>query len=339
MKNILVTGGTGYIGSHAVLELINKDYDVSIADNFSNSNPRALEALESISNKKIDLFNVDLRDRGSLERVFEKKSIDAVIHFAGFKAVGESVFNPLKYYDNNLIGTITLLEVMEKYSVENLVFSSSATVYGTPEKMPLIEGEPTGATNPYTRSKLIIENILEDLSVSNEKWKIVSLRYFNPLGAHSSGDIGENPNGIPNNLAPYITQVAIGKLDQLSVFGNDYPTEDGTCVRDYVHVDDLAKGHVDALKYLEKSEKRFDIFNLGSGKGYSVFNIINSFEKVIDKKIPYKIIGRRAGDLPVTYADTHKAETVLKWKAHKDIEEMCRDSWNWQKKHPNGFED
>ncbi|WP_239257363.1 UDP-glucose 4-epimerase GalE [Listeria ilorinensis] len=339
MKNILVTGGTGYIGSHTVLELLENDYNVIIVDNFSNSHPKVLDALETIANKKIKLFRTDIRNKEKLEQIFKEEAIDAVIHFAGYKAVGESVFQPLKYYNNNLTGTITLLEVMEKYSVRKLVFSSSATVYGTPEKMPLIEGEPTGATNPYTRTKLMIENILEDLSVAKDTWRLLSLRYFNPLGAHNSGDIGENPNGIPNNLAPYITQVAIGKLDKLHVFGNDYPTEDGTCIRDYVHVEDLAKGHVDALQYLETSKKGFDIFNLGSGKGYSVFEIISSFEEVIEEKIPYEITGRRAGDLPVTYADTTKAQNDLNWKAQKNIQEMCRDSWNWQKKHPNGFED
>lgn len=338
LRNILVTGGAGYIGSHVVLRLLEDDYNVIIVDDFSNSNPKVLDVLESISKKKIKLVKTDLRNKVALDSIFKEEAIDAVIHFAGYKAVGESVFQPLKYYNNNLFGTITLLEVMKKYDVRELVFSSSATVYGTPEKMPLVEGEPTGATNPYTRSKLMIENILEDLSAAEDSWRLVSLRYFNPLGAHVSGDIGENPNGIPNNLAPYITQVAIGKLEKLNVFGNDYPTKDGTCIRDYVHVDDLAKGHVKALQYLETSKKGFDVFNLGSGKGYSVFEIIDSFEHVIGEKIPYEIIGRRAGDLPITYADTNKARDILNWEAKKGINEMCRDSWAWQKKNPNGFE-
>lgn len=340
METILVTGGTGFIGSHTVLDLITNHYNVIIVDNFSNSSHNVSKILNTLAGRNIKLYNVDLRETDELEEIFKKNTIDAVINFAGFKAVGESVSDPLKYYNNNLISMISLLEVMKKYLVKKLVFSSSATVYGIPESMPLKENAPTGVSNPYARTKLIIENILEDLYASDNQWKIISLRYFNPLGAHKSGDLGESPNGIPNNLAPYITQVAVGKLEKLHVFGSDYPTKDGTCIRDYVHINDLASGHTAALNYMNKQEENgfFEVFNLGSGSGYSVFEIINNFEKAIKKEIPFDIVKRRSGDIPVSYADISKAKEKLKWSVTKDINDMCEDSWRWQSKHPNGFD-
>lgn len=340
METILVTGGTGFIGSHTVLDLITNHYNVIIVDNFSNSSHNVSKILNTLAGRNIKLYNVDLRETDELEEIFKKNTIDAVINFAGFKAVGESVSDPLKYYNNNLISMISLLEVMKKYLVKKLVFSSSATVYGIPESMPLKENAPTGVSNPYARTKLIIENILEDLYASDNQWKIISLRYFNPLGAHKSGDLGESPNGIPNNLAPYITQVAVGKLEKLHVFGSDYPTKDGTCIRDYVHINDLASGHTATLNYMNKQEENgfFEVFNLGSGSGYSVFEIINNFEKAIKKEIPFDIVKRRSGDIPVSYADISKAKEKLKWSVTKDINDMCEDSWRWQSKHPNGFD-
>lgn len=339
MLNILVTGGAGYIGSHTVLELLSRNDNVIIVDNFSNSSKKAILNIEKITKSKVQLHEIDLLDYVALEKIFKNNKIDAVIHFAGYKAVGESVENPIKYYDNNLVGIINLLKAMDKYNVNKLIFSSSATVYGSNENMPLTEREVIGSvTNPYANTKVIIEEILGDLCKSNSKWKVVALRYFNPLGAHESGEIGENPNGIPNNLAPYITQVAVGKLEYLTVFGDDYPTPDGTCIRDYVHVMDLAEGHAAALDYINNNDCSYEAINLGSGTGYSVFQIIDNFEKVIGEKIKYIIGPRRKGDLPISYADISKAKSLLKWVPKRSIEEMCRDSWNWQKKNPNGYE-
>lgn len=333
-----MTGGAGYIGSHTVLDLIAKGYNVIIADDFSNSSKKVINILEKLAEKKIICYEVDIRDKAKLKKIFKENRIDAVINFAGFKAVGESVEKPLMYYDNNLIGMIVLLEVMEEFSVKRLVFSSSATVYGIPESMPLVEGDSMGATNPYGRTKLIIENILSDLAESDSSWEIIALRYFNPLGAHKSGNIGEDPNGIPNNLAPYITQVAVGKLEKLSVFGDDYDTPDGTCIRDFIHISDLAAGHSASIKFLLSGKgKGFEAINLGSGKGYSVLEIVANFEKAVGKKIPYVIAGRRAGDIPVSYAKIDKAKELLGWEPVHTIEDMCRDSWNWQKKNPDGY--
>ncbi|MDR1568474.1 MAG: UDP-glucose 4-epimerase GalE [Streptococcaceae bacterium] len=340
IKTILVTGGTGYIGSHTVLDLIKNGYRVVILDDFSNSSPKVLEQLEKLAGESISLYNVDLKDAKQVEAVFAAEEIDAVINFAGYKAVGESVEQPLKYYENNLIGLINLVKAMQEFAVKKLIFSSSATVYGQPEIMPLKESDPIGnVTNPYGRTKLIIEEILTDICAANEDFGVVTLRYFNPLGADESGEIGEDPNGIPNNLAPYITQVAIGKLEKLSVFGGDYPTEDGTCIRDYVHVADLAAGHTKALDYLFQDNQGYEIFNLGSGVGYSVYQIIDNFEKVVGRPIPYQVVGRRAGDIPVSYAAIDKAKAVLNWSPTKDIGIMCADTWRWQQKHPNGFQD
>ena len=327
METILVTGGAGYIGSHTVLDLITKGYNVIIADDFSNSSKKVINILEKLAEKKIIYYEVDIRNKAELKKIFKENRIDAVINFAGFKAVGESVEKPLMYYDNNLIGMIVLLEVMEEFSVKRLVFSSSATVYGIPESMPLVEGDRMGATNPYGRTKLIIENILSDLAESDSSWEIIALRYFNPLGAHKSGNIGEDPNGIPNNLAPYITQVAVGKLEKLSVFGDDYDTPDGTCIRDFIHISDLAAGHSASIKFLLSGKgKGFEAINLGSGKGYSVLEIVANFEKAVGKKIPYVIAGRRAGDIPVSYAKIDKAKELLGWEPVHTIEDMCRDS-------------
>lgn len=338
MKTILIPGGAGYIGSHTAVDLLNSGYDVVIIDDYSNSSPRVINYIESITNKKVKFYNFDIRNKAELREVFINHKIDGVINFAGFKAVGESVEKPLMYFDNNLFGMITLLEVMDEMEVYNLVFSSSATVYGVPESVPMNEDEPTGATNPYARTKLIIEQILQDLSHSSDKWNIISLRYFNPLGAHKSGDLGEDPNGIPNNLAPYITQVAIGKRSILNIFGTDYNTPDGTCIRDYVHINDLARGHRLALNKLLNQPIGFQAINLGSGKGYSVFDILHAFEKVVGKKIPYKVTARRPGDIDESLASIEKAKTFLDWQPEFDIQEMCADSWNWQQKHPNGFQ-
>lgn len=338
MRTILVTGGAGYIGSHTVISLVKKGFEVIIVDNFSNSSRKVIKHIEKIIEKEITVYDMDLRDEKLLEGVFKNHQIDAVIHFAGYKAVGESVINPVKYYVNNIGGLLNLISVMNKYLVKNLIFSSSATVYGTILQMPLQENFSIGGvTNPYANTKVLIEEILSDTCRFNNEWNIVSLRYFNPLGAHESGEIGEDPNGIPNNLAPYITQVAVGKLDKLYVFGNDYPTPDGTCIRDYVHVMDLAEGHVAALEYLFEHDCGYEAINLGSGKGYSVFEIIKNFESVIGKIIPYKITKRREGDLPISLADITKAKKVLGWEPQREIEEMCKDSWNWQTKYPNGY--
>lgn len=337
MKTILVTGGAGYIGSHTVVELLNLDYEVVIVDNYSNSKPEVLNRIETITGKKPIFYEVDILDRQSLETVFKKHPIDAVIHFAGHKAVGESVEKPLMYYHNNLTGTFVLCELMEKYQVTRMVFSSSATVYGMNNTSPLTEDLPLSTTNPYGTTKLMIEQILQDAYVANKNWSIALLRYFNPIGAHVSGLIGEDPNGIPNNLMPYITQVAIGKREELSVFGNDYETHDGTGVRDYIHVVDLAIGHVKALEYIDKYHG-VEALNLGTGVGYSVLDVVNSFMDATDRKIPYKIVERRVGDIGTCFADPSKAKKLLGWQTGKNIEDMCLDSWHWQQKNPSGYE-
>jgi UDP-glucose 4-epimerase len=334
--SILVTGGAGYIGSHTCVELLNAGYDLVVVDNFSNSKIESLNRIKEITGKEVTFYEVDLLNREAVEMIFKQHSIEAVIHFAGLKAVGESVSIPLHYYHNNITGTLILCDVMKQYGVKNLVFSSSATVYGMPERVPISEDFPLGATNPYGRTKLMIEEILRDLYVADDSWSIALLRYFNPIGAHESGRIGEDPNGIPNNLMPFITQVAVGKLKQLSVFGNDYPTVDGSGVRDYIHVVDLAHGH---LKALEKvmSANGVEAYNLGTGTGYSVLEIVAAFEKASGAKVPYQIVDRRPGDVAVCYADGTKAKEELGWVATRGIEEMCRDSWRWQKGNPEGY--
>ncbi len=335
--NVLLAGGAGYIGSHTCVELINAGHDVIIADNFSNSCPEAVARVEELTNRKIPLYEADVCDKTAVEKIFSENKIDAVIHFAGLKAVGESCEKPVEYYRNNIDSTLTLLESMKKHGVNNFIFSSSATVYGTPETVPLVETMPTGSpTNPYGWTKLMMEQILTDTANANSDMSIVILRYFNPIGAHESGRIGEDPNGIPNNLMPYITQVAAGRLESLGVFGNDYPTHDGTGVRDYIHVVDLAKGHVKAIDY-SAEHKGTEIFNLGTGTGYSVLDIVKAFSKVNNIEIPYEIKPRRSGDIAECYADASKAEKMLGWTAEKNLEEMCRDSWNWQSKNVNGY--
>jgi UDP-glucose 4-epimerase len=333
---ILVTGGAGYIGSHTCVELLNNGYEIVIVDNLSNSKPGALTRIEELTGKTFKFYQVDLLDQEELEKVFAENEITAVIHFAGLKAVGESVSIPLRYYHNNITGTLILCELMSKYYVKNLVFSSSATVYGMPEKMPISEDAPLSATNPYGRTKLMIEEILRDLYVADKEWSIALLRYFNPVGAHVSGRIGEDPSGIPNNLMPYITQVAIGKLEKLQVFGNDYPTVDGTGVRDYIHVVDLAKGHLKALEQVVR-DQGVEAYNLGTGVGYSVLQMVEAFEKASEKKVPYQIVDRRPGDVAICYADPEKAKAKLGWTAEKGIDEMCRDSWRWQSQNPTGY--
>ncbi len=334
---VLVTGGAGYIGSHACVELLKSGYEVVVIDNLSNSNEEALLRVEDITGRTLKFYKNDLLDRDALEEIFKKEQIDAVMHFAGLKAVGESVAQPLRYYQNNITGTLILCDVMHKYGVKNLVFSSSATVYGNPHKVPISEDFPLSATNPYGRTKLMIEEILRDLHIADNSWNIAILRYFNPIGAHVSGKIGEDPKGIPNNLVPYITQVAIGKLEKLSVYGDDYPTSDGTGVRDYIHVVDLVLGHLKALEKL-KSNPGVLTYNLGTGTGYTVLEIINAFSKTSQREIPYKIVARRQGDIAACYADPKKAKEELGWSAEKGIEEMCKDSWNWQIRNPNGYE-
>ncbi|MGN0459383.1 MAG: UDP-glucose 4-epimerase GalE [Ruminococcus sp.] len=336
--NILLTGGAGYIGSHTCIELISAGHTVVIADNLCNSSKKAVARVEEITGTEIPFYEIDVCDYDRLSKVFEENQIDSVIHFAGLKAVGESCEIPLKYYRNNLDSTLTLLEVMKKYGCHNFVFSSSATVYGIPETVPLVETMPTSCTNPYGWTKLMNEQILTDATKADPELSVVLLRYFNPIGAHESGMIGENPNGVPNNLMPYITQVAVGKLKQLGVFGDDYPTHDGTGVRDYIHVVDLAKGHVKAIDYAA-CHKGTEIVNLGTGVGYSVLDIVKTFIKVNGVDIPYAIKPRRAGDIAECYADPSKALDVLGWKAEKNLEDMCRDSWNWQKKNPRGYDE
>lgn len=334
---ILVTGGAGFIGSHTCVALLNAGYDVVCADNYSNSCPAALERVVQITGKTVKAYECDILDKAGLKKIFLENTVDAVIHFAGLKAVGESVRLPLKYYHNNIAGTVSLLEVMEEFGVKKIVFSSSATVYGKSETVPLTEDLPTAAYSPYGQTKLMIEQILQDVSASDNEWSISLLRYFNPIGAHESGLIGEDPRDIPNNLMPYITQVAAGKLPKLYVFGSDYPTSDGTCVRDYIHVVDLADGHLKALEKINDETGVF-IHNLGTGVGYSVLDIIQAFEKANDLKIPYELSGRRPGDVTICYADPSKAKRELGWEAKRDIETMCADAWNWQKNNPNGYE-
>lgn len=336
---VLVTGGAGYIGSHTCVELMNAGIDVVIVDNFYNCKKSSIDRIKALVGRDFPYYECDIRDREGLDKIFKTEKIDSVIHFAGLKAVGESVQKPLEYFDNNITGTLVLLDVMRKNGCKKIVFSSSATVYGTKNISPLTEDmEIGGVTNPYSRTKYMIECILQDLYVSDKDWSICLLRYFNPIGAHKSGTMGEAPNGIPNNLMPYITQVAIGKRDHLSVFGNDYDTPDGTCVRDYIHVVDLALGHVKAVQKVE-GEKGVFIYNLGTGKGYSVLDVVNAFKKASGIDIKYEIVARRAGDLAVCYSDPSKAYKELGWKAERDIEEMCEDSWRWQKQNPNGYPD
>lgn len=334
---ILVTGGAGYIGSHTVIELQNAGYDVVVMDNLSNSSEVALERVQEITGKPLSFYKADILDREATEEIFSKEKIEAVIHFAGLKAVGESVQKPWEYYNNNITGTLVLLDVMRKHNVKNIIFSSSATVYGEPEKVPVTEETPKGScTNPYGWTKSMLEQILTDIQKADPSWNVILLRYFNPIGAHKSGKIGENPNGIPNNLMPYITQVAVGKLPKLGVFGNDYPTPDGTCIRDYIHVLDLATGHVKALERLKKNAG-LDIYNLGTGIGYSVLDVIHNFEAATGITIPFEFKPRRAGDIPVNYSNVDKAWKELGWKAQYGIKEMCEDSWRWQSSNPNGY--
>lgn len=334
---ILVTGGAGYIGTHTCVELLNNGIEVIVVDNLSNSKIEAINRVERITGKSVKFYKADILKRDELTKIFAENKIEAVIHFAGLKAVGESVEIPLHYYTNNISGTLTLCDVMKEFGVKKMVFSSSATVYGYPETVPINEDFPLDATNPYGRSKLMLEQILEDLYISDKEWSISLLRYFNPVGAHNSGLIGEDPNGIPNNLMPYITQVAVGKLEKLKVFGNDYPTIDGTGVRDYIHVVDLAVGH---LKALEKISKETGVFtyNLGTGNGYSVLEVVRAFENASKKEVPYDIVARRAGDVAICYADPQKAKDELGWSATRGIVEMCEDSWRWQMNNPKGLE-
>lgn len=337
--NILLTGGAGFIGSHTCVELLNSGYDVVIADDLSNSKIQVIDRIEKITGKRPRFYKVDVADKSEFEAVFAENKIDAVVHFAGYKAVGESCKKPIMYYRNNIDATLTLLELMEKYGVNNFVFSSSATVYGADADIPYIESMPTGGcTNPYGWTKFMIEQILRDSAAANENLSVVLLRYFNPIGAHESGLIGEDPNGIPNNLLPYITQVAMGKLEKLGVFGNDYETHDGTGVRDYIHVSDLADGHVLSIEYA-KNHKGVEAINLGTGVGYSVLDVVKAFEQANNLEIPYVIKPRRDGDLPEYYADAKKAKELLGWNAKRDLQTMCRDSWNWQKNNPNGYGD
>ena len=334
---ILVTGGMGYIGSHTSVELLNAGEDVVVIDNLSNSKEIVKDRIEEITGKKIKLYKIDLTDKDAVEEVFKENNIDAVMDFAALKAVGESVENPLEYYNNNLASILVLLNLMKKYLVRNLVFSSSATVYGSADTMPVNEDYlPLSVTNPYGRTKLIAEDILRDLSASDDWWNIAILRYFNPIGAHESGLIGEDPSGVPSNIMPYITEVAIGTLKEVSIFGNDYDTVDGTGVRDYVHVVDIAEGHIKALEILKKNPGLVT-YNLGTGTGYSVIELIETFRKVSGANIPYKIDERRAGDVAVCYADSSKANRELGWKAERGLEEMCRDAWAWQVKNPDGY--
>lgn len=337
--NILVTGGSGYIGSHTCLELLENGYGVVVIDNLCNSNPKSLERVRSLTGKDIKFYEGDVRDEELLRKIFAENKIDAVIHFAGLKAVGESVAQPWRYYDNNLNSTLVLTKVMNEVGVKKIIFSSSATVYSGDNEMPLRETSRTGnCTNPYGWTKYMTEQILSGMAFADKEWSVVLLRYFNPIGAHPSGLIGEDPRGIPNNLMPYITQVAIGRREYLSIYGDDYDTHDGTGVRDYIHVVDLSKGHVAAVKY-EVNNLGCDVFNLGTGTGYSVLDMVKAFEEANGLKLPYKIVARRPGDLATCYADPAKSEKVLGWKAEKTLVDMCRDSWNWQSKNPMGFGD
>jgi UDP-glucose 4-epimerase len=334
---ILITGGAGYIGSHTCVQLLNAGYDIIVFDNLSNASAKSLLRVEKITDKCVPFIQGDIRNKNDLENVFEHHKIEAVIHFAGLKAVGESVAHPLKYYDNNVHGTAVLCKVMEAYGCRSIVFSSSATVYGDPHTVPIKEDFPLQATNPYGRTKLFVEEILRDLHTADNSWRIALLRYFNPVGAHNSGLIGEDPNGIPNNLMPFISQVAVGKREYLSVFGDDYETVDGTGVRDYIHVVDLAEGHLKALEKLNEVDGVLTV-NLGTGKGYSVLEVVKAFEKASGKAIPYKIAPRRSGDIAACFADPTFAKEILGWEATKNIDDMCRDTWKWQSNNPNGYE-
>lgn len=335
--SILVTGGAGYIGSHTCLELLKAGYEVTVVDNLCNSSEEAVKRVEKIAGKSVKFYQADILDREALNKIFDSEKIDSVIHFAGLKAVGESVAKPLEYYHNNITGTLILCDVMRNHGVKNIVFSSSATVYGDPAFVPITEECPKGQiTNPYGQTKSMLEQILTDFHVADPEWNVVLLRYFNPIGAHESGLIGEDPKGIPNNLVPYIAQVAVGKLECLGVFGNDYPTHDGTGVRDYIHVVDLAVGHVKALKKIEE-KAGVCIYNLGTGKGYSVLDVVKAYEKACGKEIKYEIKPRRPGDIATCYADASKAKKELGWEAERGIEEMCADSWRWQSANPDGY--
>ena len=337
MKNVLVTGGAGYIGSHTCLELLENGYGVVVIDNLCNSNPESLNRVQKLTGKTLKFYEGDVRDEALLKKIFTENEISCVIHFAGLKAVGESVAKPWEYYDNNLNTTLVLTKVMKEVGMKNIIFSSSATVYTADNEMPLRETSRTGGcTNPYGWTKYMTEQILSGISHADPEWSVVLLRYFNPIGAHKSGLIGEDPRGIPNNLMPYITQVAIGRREKLSIFGNDYPTPDGTCVRDYIHVMDLAKGHVAAVKFATEN-KGTEVFNLGTGIGYSVMDTVNTFMEVNHVDVPYQIVGRRAGDIATCYADPAKSKEVLGWTAQETLADMCRDSWNWQQKNPEGY--
>ena len=335
--HILVTGGAGYIGSHSCLELLQAGYDLVVVDNLCNSKREALRRVERLTGKTVHFHQIDLRSEAELDQIFRQYDFEAVIHFAGLKAVGESVKIPVEYYHNNITATLILLKMMARYAVKNIVFSSSATVYGDPHTVPITEDFPIQAASPYGRTKLFIEEILRDVYQSDREWNVILLRYFNPVGAHLSGEIGEDPNGIPNNLFPYISQVAVGKLKQLPIYGNDYPTPDGTGVRDYIHVVDLARGHLKALEKL-RSKPCLTIYNLGTGQGYSVLQIVKAFEEASGKRIPYRVVARRPGDIAVCYADASLAERELGWTARKGMDEMCADTWNWQSRNPNGYE-
>ena len=334
---ILVTGGAGYIGSHTCVELLNAGYEIIVLDNLSNSSEKCLDAVKQLTGKDFPFYKVDMLDKDEMEKVFAENKIDAVIHFAGLKAVGESTQIPITYYHNNITGTLYLLQLMEKYDVNNIVFSSSATVYGMPKTVPITEDFPLSTTNPYGSTKLFIEQILKDTHAANSKLSVTLLRYFNPIGANKSGIMGEDPKGIPNNLLPYVAQVAVGKLEKVHVFGNDYPTPDGTGVRDYIHVVDLALGHVKAVARV-LGKNGLDIYNLGTGVGYSVLDVINAFEKASGIKINYKIVDRRPGDIATCYSDPSKAFNELGWKAERGLEQMCADSWRWQSQNPNGYD-
>ena len=333
---ILVTGGAGYIGSHTCVELLQRGYEIVVVDNLDNSCEKSLEVVKQITKKDFKFYKADLLDYEKIDKIFDENEIDSVIHFAGLKAVGESVQIPIRYYHNNITGTLNLIDIMQKHNVYNLVFSSSATVYGVVKQVPIKEDFPLSTTNPYGATKLMIENILKDVYVSNNKWSITLLRYFNPIGAHECGDLGEDPKGIPNNLLPYIAQVAVGKLEKLHVFGDDYDTKDGTGVRDYIHVVDLSLGHIKAIEK-KSNEPGVHIYNLGTGNGYSVLELMHSFEEACGKKIPYVIDPRRPGDIAKCYADASKAKNELDWEAKFDVKRMCADSWRWQKKHPDVF--
>ena len=335
---VLVAGGAGYIGSHTAIEPLESGYEVVIVDNLSNSNSIVVDRIKELSKKPVKFYNIDIRNKDEMHVVFKENNIESIIHFAALKAVGESVEKPIEYYSNNLISTLNLFELMREYGVKKFVFSSSATVYGDPHTCPILEDFPLSVTNPYGRTKLMIEQMLVDISKADKSLDIALLRYFNPVGAHKSGRIGEEPNGVPSNLMPYITKIAVGKLKELSVYGNDYPTHDGTGVRDYIHVLDLAAGHVKALQKLEENPGLV-VYNLGTGKGYSVLDLVKAFSKASGKEIPYKIVGRRAGDVAMCYADSSKAEKELGWKAKYELEEMCEDSWRWQSMNPNGYEE